>query len=58
MARVVRETVAVAVVKDVDVAEVVSGVLLCVCADATATAARTTMARDRFFTGILDLGEI
>ena len=55
MARVVRDTVAVAVANDVEVG-VVLGKVLCVCADTTA-AAKITMARDRFFTIVLDLGE-
>jgi hypothetical protein len=50
MARVVRETV----VADVD-AVVVAGTVVCVCADAK-TAAKM-MARDSFFTRVLDLGE-
>jgi len=58
MARVVRETVAVAVANDVDGVAVVLEKVLCVCADATAAAAEITMARGRFFTSVLVLGEI
>jgi len=50
MARVVRETV----VADVD-AVVVAETGVCVCADAKTAAKR--MARDSFFTTVLDLGE-
>jgi hypothetical protein len=50
MARVVRETV----VAEVD-AVVVAGTEVCVCADARTAANK--MARDSFFTTVLDLGE-
>jgi hypothetical protein len=60
---VVRETVGVGVVAaagvavDVDVVVVVGGAV-CVCADASAAPAQMTMmARDKFLTRVLDLGE-
>ena len=50
--------VVVAVVELGDCVAVVLGTVPCVCADARAAAAKITMARDTFFTRVLNLGEI
>jgi len=50
--------VVVAVVEVSDCVPVVLGTVPCVCADAKTVAAKMTMARDTFFTRVLNLGEI